>query len=268
MALESNKSPQDPRLGKPCSYDRDQIVSDLCAFYHFLPHIETRIVHSAPPDGWPQITSATLALHGIHKTAEAVDLLRHLPYLDGPRPWIAISAFACDYRIVGEQIDARTKPGWLYDAAEEQWPPWVVQLTTGRDREGHCYVLDTTDGTIARHCASGIHSQYPPSYAPDDVRSWRDKLCDPELWTLCDLLDEWRGKYRRMEFLGVPQPLSDSSNAPSLPDIYYRLPQDSPGDWCWEETEALREIYRQHGWPDEYNRDACILALREWWQGQ
>lgn len=32
------------------------------------------------------------------------------------------------------------------------------------------------------------------------------------------------------------------------------------------ETQELRKIYKEAGWPDHYDKDACLGALKEWWR--
>lgn len=29
-------------------------------------------------------------------------------------------------------------------------------------------------------------------------------------------------------------------------------------------SQEVRQIYRDHGWPDNFNREACGAALRKW----
>ncbi|KAI1352906.1 hypothetical protein F5Y01DRAFT_70698 [Xylaria sp. FL0043] len=272
----------DPRLkGATSKYDRDDVVTQLESFYSFLPHIPTSAVYKAPATGWPCITAETLGLS--NKTPEVIELLRRLPYIDGSgnkHPWIAPEAFPCDYRVLARQdLSPRDTPGWVCNvrrdagfvtdrgngprarAEEETWPPWVVQLTTGTDREGLCYMLDTTDGTVTMYCV--MKCLYEPTYSSDDPRAWRDRLCDFETRTLADQLDVWRREYQNMVFLGLPT--VDRGNYPSL---LFRRENDMPGSYMWQETEELRTIYREHGWPDNYERQACHEALQRWWRDQ
>ncbi|KAI1420681.1 hypothetical protein F5Y12DRAFT_772013 [Xylaria sp. FL1777] len=272
----------DPRLGGATSkYDRSDVIAQLESFYAFLPHIPTSAVHKAPAGGWQSITPETAGLG--NKTREVVELLRRLPYIDGPadnHPWIAPEAFPCDYRVLArEDLNPRDTPGWVYNvrddagfvtrrgveperqAEEEAWPPWVVQLTTGTDREGQCYMLDTTDGTVTAYYI--CRSLYEPTYASDDPRAWRDRMCELETRTLADQLEEWRREYRDMCFLGLPN--VDRGNYPSL---FFRSESDGPSSYQWRETEELRAIYCEHGWPDNYKKAACHEALDRWWHNQ
>ncbi|TGJ84511.1 hypothetical protein E0Z10_g4227 [Xylaria hypoxylon] len=93
--------PPHPRLKSPTTYKRDTIIQALADLYETLPHIDPSGVHRAPEEGWPEITDQSVAACGLRKTAEAVDLLRHLPYITGPTNcWFAPDAYAVDYRAV------------------------------------------------------------------------------------------------------------------------------------------------------------------------
>ncbi|ETS80488.1 hypothetical protein PFICI_08017 [Pestalotiopsis fici W106-1] len=277
MVSPAELSP-DPRLrGKTGHYDRDEIASQLGAFYKFLPHIPLSSIHRAPPEGWPSITAEVLEKRGIHKTPEAVELLRHLPYIEGDHPWIAPEAFPCDYRILGGQVSSRDTPGWVQDvqqdsgnvtspdgspAGVEKWPPWVVQLTTGTDREGSCYMLDTTDGTVTKYCAVGY--LYEPTYNEGDPRAWRDRLCGEDTVTLVDQVNTWRREYHQLRYLGIP----DAGDGNGYPSLHFHREEDGPDSYDWKETEELRSIYRKHGWPDNYDKETCREALKAWYLAQ
>jgi hypothetical protein len=130
---DPSKLSPDPRLYSPATYSRDAVVANLVSLYESLPHIDPSEIHHAPPGGWPEINSASIAAHGIRKTDEAVELLRRLPYIDGSCPWVEPDAFPVDYRAV---ISALGNNPWLWELQDKnadpaRFPPWVVQLTTG-----------------------------------------------------------------------------------------------------------------------------------------
>lgn len=66
-----------------------------------------------------------------------------------------------------------------------------MQLTTGADREGSYYILDTSDGTVTRYCV--VKYLYEPTYDKDDLGGWRDRMCASETVMLAEVLEEWRG---------------------------------------------------------------------------
>ncbi|KAK9772776.1 hypothetical protein AB5N19_03208 [Seiridium cardinale] len=235
MAATHNDGAEDPRLSTVSVYDRDEIIAQLTSFYCSLPHINAELVQRAPPDGWSAITVETLHDSGVHKTDEAVALLQRLPYLDNSAAFIAPETIPCDYRLLGRRPDSRT-PGWAYDVQREdaEWPAWVIQLTSGVDREGACYMLDTTDGTVTKHVVTKF--QYPATYAEGDPRAWRDRLCDDVTRPLGEQLDEFSRMYRELAFLGLPPSLNDCNS----PGVLWRMEGDGPGELYWEETETLR----------------------------
>ena len=246
----------DPRLNnKIAHYDRNEVIADMLSFYNFLPHISDSQIATAPPDGWPEITASSLAVHGIYKTPEALQLLRYLPYISCNQPWIMISAMACDYRRVTLSPTAREKPLWMYDVAEKQWPAWVVQLTSGTDREGHRYMLDTTDGTITMYCTGG-HFQYPLTYKPGDPRGWRDRECYPETVTLKDWLEKWREEYRQTTTLAVPE--DSIYDGYGSRDPFFGGLEDKPGSYQFEEMDVSRlsDLFDSISW----SLDVCKMV--------
>lgn len=257
---------------KLSSFGYDEVVSQLESFYDFLPHIPATAVHKAPEGGWPSITPETLGGHLNQKSVEVIELLRRLPYIDGigrrggfrtdAHPWIANEAYPCDYRVLVQsntgELSDRDTPGWVFNvrddcgfatrpdygdgdgddeqeqqgAVEERWPPWVMQLTTGTDREGSCWMLDTSDGTVTRYCV--MKSVYPPTYPEDDPRAWRDRLCDLDTRPLADFLFQLRQEYRDMTCIGLP----DVDTGGAYPSLYFRNEGDGPGSYQWKETEV------------------------------
>ncbi|KAJ4309608.1 hypothetical protein N0V94_008849 [Neodidymelliopsis sp. IMI 364377] len=63
-------------------YTRDQLVTIISDFYTFLTklHIPTSALKHPPPEGWPSITPETT--RGFKKSPFAIEVLRHLPYID------------------------------------------------------------------------------------------------------------------------------------------------------------------------------------------
>lgn len=219
--------PPDPRLDSPAAYSAPAVIAAIESFYRSLPHISPEHIHTPPPGGWPSITKEALDRWNIHKTEQAVDLLKHLPYLCSSQPRIAPDTRVIDYRLVGYAPDDYTTtnldpdderdchrhplPG-LADLAdnyhEPNWgfrlPPTAVQLTWDQGRGAACYMLDTLDGTVSMFSAEGyIYPQPKGHYSPDDPRAWRE-ACDETTVPVAELLREWSDRFRSMEWLGVP----------------------------------------------------------------
>jgi len=63
-------------------YNRDDVVASITDFYVFLTthlHFQPSELKTPPTTGWPQINQIRFAFLG--KSDEAIDLLKHLPYL-------------------------------------------------------------------------------------------------------------------------------------------------------------------------------------------
>ncbi|KAI0437596.1 hypothetical protein F4803DRAFT_142689 [Xylaria telfairii] len=251
--------PSDPRLKSPSTYDAETIVNALSNFYERLPHIDPSDVRRAPAGGWPQITSESVAARGLRKTPEAVDLLRHLPYIEGRENcWIAPDAYPIDYRAVVTATSGNRPFVWELASSVNRFPPWVIQLTTGDGSSSANYMLDTTDGTVTEYVASGpVYPDPPGLYPKDDPRAWRDEWCNDVTMPLQDLVGEWLQEYRTLKFLGMP-------GKKSWPGVL-RHPEEE-GGFMWDETEAMRKIYADHGWPDKYRGEDCREALLQWWE--
>ncbi|ORY61422.1 uncharacterized protein BCR38DRAFT_440149 [Pseudomassariella vexata] len=255
--------PPDPRLRTPTTSSQDTVVAALVQLYENLPHIEPSHVHRAPSEGWPQITIESVAARGLRKTPEAVELLRHLPYIDGPkRCWIAPYAYPVDYRFVVSNAKGIPFVWELNksDGEEDMFPPWVVQLTTGDDSGAENFMLDTMDGTVTKYVVTGpVYPDARGRYAKDDPRAWRDEWCDNWTKPVEQLAAEWQEKYRRMQFLGMPG------------NMYFPGVLNDPGErggFMWNECEAMKRIYTEHGWPDSYRGDECRQALIHWWKNR
>ncbi|KFZ15558.1 hypothetical protein V501_02658 [Pseudogymnoascus sp. VKM F-4519 (FW-2642)] len=196
--------PPDPRLSSPATYSREVAISSIISLYQSIPHIDPSDIQFPPPDGWPEITAASLAERGLHKTDEAVEILRSLPYISGVRPWVAPDSFALDYRRVLKKGRAA---GFVWELAgydnSKSVPPWVVQVTTGTTQSLRAYMLDTSDGTFTRYMQMVVYPEPTSFYSTDDPRCWRNE-CDDRTWPIEQLMQEWQAKYRSLEWLGLP----------------------------------------------------------------
>ncbi|KAK1594887.1 uncharacterized protein LY79DRAFT_548750, partial [Colletotrichum navitas] len=180
--------PPDPRLpGQQPRYSRDNIVDSLASFYQSLPHVDPSLVRRAPPGGWPEITAESLAAAGMRSLPErTLELIRHLPCIDGDPVWITPETFPINYCTAVILIPATVvyKPKWLpllrHDLqSSDEFPPWVFQLTMSVNRDGDIWIRDTMDGTVTKYIIAGpIYPEPVGTYNEGDPRMWREKLCD------------------------------------------------------------------------------------------
>lgn len=270
----------DPRLSSPATYVRDVVISSITSLYQSLPHIDPSDIQFPPPVGWPEITSASLAAKGLQKTDEAVELLRHLPYITGKCPWVAPDSFVLDYRRFLEGEDGKYLFVWElagYDDSDSV-PPWVVQLTTGKshwpmtlcclvadaekgnDASLKAYMLDTSDGTVTKYAQQVVYPDPARFYSEKDPRCWRNH-CDDQTWPVEQFVHECQAKYRNLEWLGMPGNMK-------WPGVLEYSDDVEPGGFLYKENIKLREIYREHGWPDSYKGGECRVAIQHYWDNK
>ncbi|EXF76164.1 hypothetical protein CFIO01_03557 [Colletotrichum fioriniae PJ7] len=251
--------PPDPRLpGQQPRYSRDNIIASLATFYQSLPHIDPSLVSRAPSGGWPEITPESLAASGMkHLNERVVDLIKHLPYIDGNPLWITSETFPINYLTAVSLIPAVGvfKPKWLHALSHdlqsfEGFPAWVIPLTMSVNRDGDIWILDTMDGTVTKYIITGaVYPEPAGRYEKGDPRMWRETMCDDITLTLEAWLEGIINKYMTFQYFGLPR--HDD------PGVL------SQGHWT-EETKALQEIMVQNGWPEDYKGEECRKKLAEW----
>ncbi|KAJ9156782.1 hypothetical protein NKR19_g4209 [Coniochaeta hoffmannii] len=227
-------------------YSRDAAVASIQDFYLFLtrlPCLSPSDIKSAPPPGWPELTDSFLGALG--KTPVVNDLIRHLPYIssDGEsNVQIApeTSVIRWDGPDVRWSVEKGAVQGTLSPFGAGDVPAHVCVLTEA-GRYGSWLMLDTEAGTITDY----IQFEKPERQTPgvDSPDHWRAYRTLP----LAEFFEEWKDKYRRLEWVVVPEDEDDG--------VRYRFDA---------ETDDVREIYRQYGWPDAFRRDDCREALKEW----
>jgi len=65
---------------------------------------------------------------------------------------------------------------------------------------------------------------------------------------VADFFADWKAKFRSLEWVALPHNVDDGM----------LLAQNDSS------TDEIRDIYRAHGWPDDFRREECKQALFEW----
>lgn len=243
-------------------FSRESTVSAVRDFYQFLAklYLPPSSIIEPPEGGWPDVTQENLADLG--KTDEVIDLLRHLPYIrdDGENdtPQVAPGTCFVDWsrlatrQVAGEDILLATEGDEWNDV-----PSHVVGLAL-EARWAFNFNLDTKLGIIHWvKCPSAISREpsvenildNPEDYAPENELSWR---CEGPAWEITDLFKQLKSEFEQLNFVptGTKEVVDD-----------YSLHSGESGDGS---TDAMREVYRAHGWPDaeSYRKKECLKALR------
>ena len=148
------------------SYDRDDVVREITAFYTFLTkmYLPSELLRIPPPEGWSYITPERYAW--LKKTPTVIDLMRHLPYISrraSSGHEIYPMTAAVDYE--GEQVRSKMRfaegngkqsvdlfavePDPTSFPDNTSIPEYMLVLaseTSGAD--GYWWLLDTQRGTV------------------------------------------------------------------------------------------------------------------------
>ncbi|KAG9850865.1 hypothetical protein KCU98_g7053, partial [Aureobasidium melanogenum] len=150
-------------------YDRDVAVEAIRSYYKFLttiPAIQASNILEPPTDGWPSLTTKSLAALG--KDEVVIDLLRHLPYVG--RTHSGNENISYD-TVVINYSDNRLRNNGSLDSlvptTTGKLPAHVVSLTIGA-RYGSYLLLDTQQGTITDYIMmERPERSHPPPGSPD-----------------------------------------------------------------------------------------------------
>ena len=161
----------------PPSYDRDDVVREITAFYTFLTkmYLPSELLRIPPPEGWSYITPERYAW--LKKTPTVIDLMRHLPYIsreDNDGHKIYIETAVVDYE--GEQVRKQMRfaeehgkerphldtiePDPTTFDFDTSIPEYMLVLASEtRGSDGFWWLLDTQRGTITLYDAGMGHHQ-------------------------------------------------------------------------------------------------------------
>ncbi|KAM7220380.1 hypothetical protein V8F06_004159 [Rhypophila decipiens] len=232
-------------------YSRETAIEAITSLYSFLanniPGLSPQDVKSAPSTGWPELSDNDL-LSPLNKTSSVLSLLRHLPSLQPScdLTQIAPETSAINYASPSVRWSLEHSPASIQGSLEPfgagKVPAHVAVLTQG-SRYGSWLLLDTEKGTVTDY----IQFERPErdSPGPDEEDHWRAYRTLP----VQEFLDEWKERFRSLEWVILPDDGDDG--------VRYRFDG---------ETDEIRQIYREQGWPDSFRKDECRVALKEWYE--
>ncbi|KAI1840735.1 hypothetical protein JX265_013195 [Neoarthrinium moseri] len=254
-----------PQL-REISYSRDLTIAAVRDYYKFLVsmYVSESEVVQPPESGWPSITTDNFGALG--KAAEALELLRHLPYIldrgNGTQPEAAPGAHFVDYRLEsmadslrqgGDEVESiRMKT----DGADtwQQTPPHVIGLCSA-PHGGYCFLLDTKAGIIYWvHCPAWVHEN--PSWEPvtEQVESPdQEEFRSSPAWAVEDFFELLKDQFRALVFLPTTEETVIETHQVVTDEEMDALP-------------VVQGIYKKHGWPDlgTFQKDACLEVIEQY----
>jgi len=255
------------------TYSRADTIAAISDFYQFLVGMymkDSQVIYP-PEEGWPSIINADPdLLKSLGKSDEVLSLLAHLPYIRSPGNWNddAEPAPGCRFAewqdliaklcsptrsTTGDQIRIMTEGAAFAEIA----PAHVFSLTCG-DRENPVMVLDTKLGIIHwEDCPHKIERGYyqesveygSDEDVPEEEADWRHGAM---AWAIPDFFEIFKDEFRKLNWIPISHHTVWNASDPEGPGEAGMVPM-------------LREIYRQHHWPDLalYRKSECLEAVQK-----
>ncbi|KAK5661077.1 hypothetical protein OQA88_10967 [Cercophora sp. LCS_1] len=231
-------------------YSREETVAAVQDFIAFATkmYLDETAYESPPSTGWPSITPNSMRFFG--KTDEAVQVL----------PALSFAGFQLHDFGQSSRTSRVATEGMIY----EHVPAHVVGLAMRR-RQDHGVLVDTKLGVVYWHEAATEFKWFSPFPVVEGLvdsddesegegegmspgeRSWRG--CET-VWSIPDSFATLKHNLAELHFV----PMSRRH----VVDGWYGL-----GEHGQEAVDMVKEIYREHGWPDlkRYRKEDCLRAI-------
>lgn len=222
-------------------------------FYEFLAtlHYDPAHLKVPPAGGWPHLTPESCEEFG--KSDLVIDVLRHLPYFDDESPGfvhyksrlIDYSSFEKhDFRLIVED-DLADGEFWCSEDGIIMDEKYILRLADGHESMGREFYLDVLYGEITE----------------DLLRSARLAAVRVE-----DFFENLKEQYRSLQLIPCPGRITIETDhvaerADEITEEDFRAQTEG-----WEtalDIQYLRQIYRQHGWPENFRRDEVTELVDE-----
>lgn len=253
---------------------RDQIVAPFRDYYELLQRLKfpADSVKYPPPSGWPNFTAEACA--GFDKTPFAIDVLRHMPYIE--EGYIGegeeqSNTTNLDYKCNAVDYSLFTPDDFAANDAEAFWAAkkWqgarvdvskserisgvhhVVTITDGYRTNGLVLLLDTFTGVIF------------------------EEICGSDNGTRLsaeEYFEERMGQLVRLEEIYIPNHHPFWRGELEYDEAAYDASQmESQGEPEGDDNELacflwLRHLYYKFGWPgSDWKRDECMEAVEDFY---
>lgn len=227
------------------TYSQEATIAAISAFYEVVKEAHGNDVANlkhAPPEGWSEITHDLFQPMG--KSHAAIELLRHLPYFANDETFCIMPHtnatdyteynFLCAMRDARERSDSTQAGGNDAEADDEEpgrQPPHIVQIATGRPRNGYDIYVDVNRGAVIWHAMDG--SNVGDSYEPGDLEPLDDPADDEAGQEYRDAGEEDPTEWRRAPTFRI--------------DTFFKMCTDKlrRGEWVAEKEELGRGSVRE-----------------------
>lgn len=205
-------------------------------------HYDAEDLKIPPPEGWPELTQETLA--GL-KSSYTIEVLRRLPYFNSEAD-IHYKSELLDY--TSHQDRELLTPSDIfgdYCESSEINPVHVIYIASGHESGGRDLLLDVQHGEIIEEELKCRH------VTTDDARQYFDAL---------------KEAYRCLKL--IPCLEKDTIEAWEVEERPDKITEEElraqTEPWGTKlDVQYLRQLYRQHGWPDAFRKEDCKEAVDE-----
>lgn len=233
-------------------YTPEQVAAAFLDFYQFLAklHFDPADLRVAPPGGWPNITREACAGW---KSDEVIEVLRRLPYFSTgtPKPQVHYKSFLVDYSSMEHSGDfselnfaQENVEFWDDEAVVDH--SYIVAIAQGRESYGRWLFLDVVGGFM--HEDLNRADMLPP----EDIKDWFQRTEEA---------------YRSLHIIPcVGRITIEADHVPERAAVLGPVTVEEvcaqTGDWKTDlDIHYLRQLYRQHGWPDAFRREDARRAV-------
>ncbi|KAH6982291.1 hypothetical protein BKA56DRAFT_585641 [Ilyonectria sp. MPI-CAGE-AT-0026] len=235
-------------ISEPPRCDPEKIREAFIDFYKFLTtlHYNEADLKIPPPGGWPCLTPE---LYADYKPDETIQVLRNLPYFDGPNPLeFHYRSRLLDYTTFTRQdFEGATE---LYEYDDVYWgfegeidPRHVFCIAEGSETGGRHIFLNARDGEIIQDSIGVNTESYP-------VEVYFETL---------------KEQYRSLELIPCPGRITMEAFKVAKRDGVSLEEVCNQTTWWGTDLDVqyVRQLYRQHGWPDAFRKDEATKAVND-----
>jgi hypothetical protein len=228
------------------SYTPSELADVFSKFYQHLTtlHYDPAELQHPPTGGWPGLTTGAF---GNWKDKKVVEVLRQLPYFHS-KAAIHYKSKLLDYAsadlemIKSESIE-REEDFEFWSSKGKRHRKYFIYLAFGHEGGGRDLLLNVKDGEIIENVLE------MDTLSPCDVREYLNKL---------------KRAYRSLKL--IPCLGRITIEAEKVPETSRNITEveilAQSANWGTDlDVQYVRQLYRQHGWPDAFRREDAKAAV-------
>ncbi|KAH8889057.1 hypothetical protein GQ53DRAFT_748535 [Thozetella sp. PMI_491] len=228
------------------TYSAEELAEIFLDLYRFLSklHFDPADLRIPPPGGWPNLLPDS---YSEFKSDFTIEVMRHLPYFHS-KAAIHYKSALIDYTAMapaffGEK-DSREDGVEFWSNEGEIESTDVLYIAHGHESGGRDLMLNASHGEIVEDMIRC------DTLSPVDIK---------------DYFEELKEAYRTLKL--IPCLGKVTIEAEEVPEREEEITEAEvraqTENWGTNlDIQYVRQVYRQHGWPDAFRRDEAMNAIR------